>query len=464
MASAAVLVALLPATVGAAAVTKFQDRTVEAFCESAFDGGYASTGIITSTASGNVGFADVWLDPAVPFEDPTSMTGATDTPDVTEGAEIVLHATIPVVDADGNPIGDAELTATVSPVGDPELIAPDPGKSNHHSLTSGTRQNLEGSATFVAPGVDIVLPCSGDITDVNVHESSPHSFVSSNAGTIIQCFWDEGETQASLFAIDDDFGFFVDASLSTPDLLLFPSGDSTGTLTETAFTMTSPLVDDATGDPFLATASATFTNIGNAVTSTFISQDARSKSVQQALAADGTLDFTTGDSFVMDAEHCQANTFDTHSHVNTPAVPQPGVAPANDTPDGATPLTARSKVNQLTGGTAPDAEVPITTCPEASDDLGHTVWFTVVGSGNPITVDTSGSDFDTVVAVYDLIDGAPNEIACDDDVNFVPIGGSLQTKLTFDTEAGVVYYIQVGGFKNFFGGDAQFGRLRLTAQ
>ena len=54
------------------------------------------------------------------------------------------------------------------------------------------------------------------------------------------------------------------------------------------------------------------------------------------------------------------------------------------------------------------------------------------------------------------------EIACDDDVVFVPIGGSYQAVVTFDSVAGVEYYVQVGGFANIFTGDAQSGRLRLT--
>ena len=70
LASAAVLVALLPATVGAAAPLNYSDHSVEAFCEGTIDGGYASVGLVTSTQFGDGANADVWLDPAVPFEEP----------------------------------------------------------------------------------------------------------------------------------------------------------------------------------------------------------------------------------------------------------------------------------------------------------------------------------------------------------------------------------------------------------
>ncbi len=52
----------------------------------------------------------------------------------------------------------------------------------------------------------------------------------------------------------------------------------------------------------------------------------------------------------------------------------------------------------------------------------HTVWYTVTGTGGSITVDTAGSDFDTVIAVYE---GAPDEsatVACVDDTPIQPIG------------------------------------------
>ena len=32
--------------------------------------------------------------------------------------------------------------------------------------------------------------------------------------------------------------------------------------------------------------------------------------------------------------------------------------------------------------------------------IGRTVWYSVVGTGGPITIDPRGSDFDTVVAAY----------------------------------------------------------------
>ena len=468
LASAAVLVALLPVAVSAAKPTKFSDHNIETFCDAEFDGGSAFPALFTSTEFGDSAGVEVWLDPAVPFEEPPSMAGSTQTVELTEGpTEIVLEATIPLFDADGNELGDADLVATMQPVGDPEIIEPTPGKTNHHSRTQGTRQPIEGTATLALPGFDLILAtCSGFVTDVNVFETNPHSFVSSSKGVFVDCFWDLGDGSfAGFFASQDAFGFFTDASLDTADLELFGSGEFSGSLSATAVTSTVGLVDPATGDPHMAVVAATFTNIGNPVTSNLIFEDGRTRTTQQALAAHGTLAFDTGVSFVMDAEHCRANTFDAHSHSNASSGPKPGAAPANDGPDGAIPLTKKSKPNLLTGGAAVEAEVPNTTCPEGPfDAMGHTVWYTIVGTGGPITIDTSASNFDTVAAAYVLEGGEMTEVACIDDVEFVPIGSSFQAVLSFDSEAGVEYYVQIGGYLDFFTGEAESGRLKFVVR
>jgi hypothetical protein len=149
---------------------------------------------------------------------------------------------------------------------------------------------------------------------------------------------------------------------------------------------------------------------------------------------------------------------------SSPRGPKAGTAPANDTPDGAIALEPGDKLNERTTGTALDAEVPITTCPEGiGDNLGHTVWFTVEGTGDEITFDTAGSDFDTVLAVYTREGDTFTELACIDDVFFEPIGTSFQGSITGPTELGVTYWVQVGGFLNFFNPEfAESGRLHVA--
>ena len=48
--------------------------------------------------------------------------------------------------------------------------------------------------------------------------------------------------------------------------------------------------------------------------------------------------------------------------------------------------------------------------------MGHTVWYTVMGTGDPVTIDTSCSDSDTVAMLFAPDDDGLTEIACADDV------------------------------------------------
>ena len=77
----------------------------------------------------------------------------------------------------------------------------------------------------------------------------------------------------------------------------------------------------------------------------------------------------------------------------------------------------------------------------------HTVWYTFVGTGRTATIDTAGSDFDTGVAVY-VVDGSGSfvEVACGNNVAVEPMGTTLQARTTFQTERGVTYFVQAGGY------------------
>ena len=80
--------------------------------------------------------------------------------------------------------------------------------------------------------------------------------------------------------------------------------------------------------------------------------------------------------------------------------------PANDLPSGAREVSVGTKLNQQTTNAALDMEEP--TCLTEEDEEGNevpltilrTVWFSLEGTGSPVTIDTAGSGFDTVVAVY----------------------------------------------------------------
>jgi hypothetical protein len=464
---AAIVLSMLPVAVSADRVTKFEDHRVDFGCEGDIAGGFLSMGMVSSEAFGDEANANLWLDDAIPFEDPPTLFGSGSDVAVDEGDPVVLTASLDFFDADGNPQGTGSLVATLTRVGDP-VIEGGGDPSNRTSHTVRTIQFLDGEATLALPDdTEFTLACGGEIVDESVFETNPRAFTLNNAGVIINCGWDiEGGGFAFFFAVDDSFGFFADAGLFTADLEIFQTGAPSGSIDAGGVTASLEMTDGLTGDPYTAEAAATFAPLGDLTTSVLTSQTARTKLVEQRLAVDGSLEFSSGDSFAMDTERCFANTFDTHDIATPAGGPKRGPAAANDTPDGAIALEAGDHDSVNTTGTAPDAEVPIATCPDGDrDDLGHTVWYTVEGTGGTLTFDTAGSGFDTVLAVYVVEGGEFVEIACVDDVFFDPIGLTFQAAISGPSEEGVTYWIQVGGFKPTFidpGIEAQSGHLMVS--
>jgi hypothetical protein len=150
--------------------------------------------------------------------------------------------------------------------------------------------------------------------------------------------------------------------------------------------------------------------------------------------------------------------------------PKPkGKAPANDLPSGALLLNVGGKTSQATRAAALDQEAdypcmvfddPFTGETEVIP-VEHTVWFRITGTGGAITVDTAGSDFDTVAGAY-VSDGSGGftNITCVDDVALDPIGRTLQSAVTFPTAVGTTYYVQIGGFPAL----QSYGNLRVAVR
>jgi hypothetical protein len=463
LAGALLVLSSLPGAVGAAKVSKYSDHIVSVSCEQPVDGGYVSTYVESSQQTGGFASIDFWLDPAIPFQDPSSATGVSDSPTVTEGAGGAdVSVSWDVTDPDGNPAGTATLSASLTNVGAP-YSDPSFASGNHHSSTVITHQDMQGSATISVLGAEYTVDCFGTVTDLDVFENNPTSFVSDDAGFQLDCFWQDGDTVASVYAINDDFDFFVNAFLQTSEGVMSGSAFS-GTFDATSIDATVPLTDDFGNSSGTATVSASLTPVGSLITAFLIQHHVRTKLVMQKLAADGSVDFSTGQSFALDADHCDIEAFSNHTVSSAPSGPKPGPAPINDGPDGAIAVAVGSTVRADTTGTVVPPEVPITTCPQGiSDDFGHTVWYTFTGTGDPVTIDTSGSNFDTLVGVYTRDGDSWNEVGCEDDQGNPANPISYQAKLTISTEAGVTYYVQAGGFRRFFDPDnAQSGRLRLA--
>lgn len=120
-------------------------------------------------------------------------------------------------------------------------------------------------------------------------------------------------------------------------------------------------------------------------------------------------------------------------------------APANDEFDHARPIDSIPYTgSQNTADATKRLSDPFT----CEGKVGRTVWYSLRrANGVNLTVDTFGSDYDTVLTVYDRdsqtgVSGPAGlrRIACNDDT------GTTQSSVQFRARANVTYYIMVGTY------------------
>ena len=92
-----------------------------------------------------------------------------------------------------------------------------------------------------------------------------------------------------------------------------------------------------------------------------------------------------------------------------------------------------------TGTTVGRPNTNLSTCGTTTGTAGM-VWYQFTGTGGQMTASTFGSSFDTKLWVYSGACGALTCVGGNDDF------GSPQSQVTFNTVAGVNYYVVVGGF------------------
>lgn len=84
--------------------------------------------------------------------------------------------------------------------------------------------------------------------------------------------------------------------------------------------------------------------------------------------------------------------------------------------------------------------------PSCQPNIGHTVWWRYRPEANmSAKMDTIGSDFDTVLAVYRSTATGLVQVACSDDYN------GATSKLEFTAAVATTYYIQIGGWSALTG-------------
>lgn len=460
--------ALLPAAATAAPPVQTHEDAVVLSCDADTGDGFVSLFAVVSTEFGT--FADLvfWADPAAPMTGPpthvsTSSEVSGDASGMTASFDLVVYDETQQPPF-GAPAGEAVLEVTFTPVGDPIEVDDRYRVGNRQERVEGTVQMLSVEGSLTLPGNDIEDlsgQCQAAAQDLVYFSTAPASFVDRFQQFNVSCSWEGEDGFVQLYVVRDAFSTYGEVVVGTGESVIGGGGDIV--LTDTSLTVTATLEDFETGMlAGTAEAVATLTPTGERTRQTHQFFRETFKVRAEVYAVDGSLDVTidgTTTTYPMDDEHCYAADERVFLHSVRPAGPK-GKPLANDTPEGASPLRIGRTVRTITGGNALEPEAPCVTmylgAPEPVPvPLGYTAWWTVTGTGGPLTVDTAGSTFDTVVGVYVMGDSGLEQIVCVDDV----MGDDgLLAVATWDSEAGVTYYIQAGGF-----GESA-GRLVLTVR
>lgn len=457
---------LLPGVAGAGRPTTFSVTGANASCET----GDAFISFGVNEVQGEGIFADLNID----VFDVGFFFGFTEDP---EWDGTTLNATFELVGEtpEGEvPGGEAVISATWQPTGEPEQFEDRFRDGNRWIEISESFTPAAVSGTLTAMGMEIDLAgCFGSLSEFTERATNPNAFVGRFSGGFLGCALEGPDGfVGDVFADRGDHQSFVSVFLFLgEDQFLSGFAEDGVSFTDSELTATVDLFDDFGEPAGVAAVDASLTSLG-AISNDIIGQEFRVKSTFERFGVAGTV---AVDGMVLDMVECQAETFSDNVRFTPSNGPKPGgKAPANDTPDGAVALATRQVTNTQTKGAAdaPEAECVVTLVFEEEGEvfeeifpipLGKTVWYSFVGDGTTMTVDTAGSNFDTVVGIYT---SGLEQLACNDDVGDEQGNFTLQAAATIDTNAGETYWVQVGGFGFFpeFDETAQFGRVRVRVR
>ncbi|MEX2238620.1 MAG: serine/threonine-protein kinase [Dehalococcoidia bacterium] len=134
-----------------------------------------------------------------------------------------------------------------------------------------------------------------------------------------------------------------------------------------------------------------------------------------------------------------------------------GPRPPNDESDAPTNIATLPFTTDLdtTGATTSDTDPIVSTCGFGQNS--HSVWYLIDQQADPVTIpttiSTAGSDYDTVVAVYDFTDGFV-QLDCNDDV----VLGDPSSLVSFTAENGRRYLVEIMAY----GDSGAGGNLHLS--
>lgn len=463
----ALLAAALPAPALAQRAERSSDATTYVEClDLAADAGRAVLVAGVSDQYGAFAQAGYWAPGTSPETDPPIMVGGTD--QVAVGSDGSLTASFDMYTVDESLpepelVGSASFVIATAPSGDPEAFRDTSSGTNRRFVVSGVRQDLVVSGELILPdAISVTLDgCSGVQQTIDIFMTNPDATTMHGAELQLTCFWESADAFVTLFSWTDAWGTYTD--LFVADASGEYHGMGSGTHTSSAFAATYELwpmgsEEEPTAPAGSASASAVLSPSGERINDRFGFERTKIHAVGAFLSVAGELELSlpSGDAtLAMDAASCSAVDLRVTQITTSPNGPK-GRPLANDLPENALPLAPGDALRGSTLGTQPEPEAPCTfTDPESGEPFelpfGHTAWWTLDGTGGQVTIDTAGSSFDTVVAVYVESGAGLEQVACVDDVD------SLQARVTLDTASGTTYLVQVGGY------GYQAGTLELSA-
>jgi hypothetical protein len=360
----------------------------------------------------------------------------------------------------GGPVGTATVAGTYEQIGDLELVEEWSGKFGNTqeegriyyaplAVAGDLMVDLDG----FAPVTFDLSDCAGEHNVEEIWHTNPQAFVFRHSGTNMFCELEADGWFVGMFGFDEDFGGWLELEAWGPDAEEMPTyfgflddPDLSAGNVYLEVPLWEPMMEDPTE---VAIIDATLSE-GAFFDVQIRFMEGYEKVEVYELITEGTLTLPGG--VVFDMSTCEGELYERRVFFNDNLSNGKGKAPANDLPDGAIELTKRDSVQ-----TRMAAEEPEAACidPEWGEiPLGKTVWYTVEGTGEPMTVDTSGSDFDTVAGAYTMEGDEYIQQACLDD-NIDETQFHNVVALTFDTIEGELYYVQIGGFAG------QYGHLKV---
>jgi hypothetical protein len=314
----AIVTAIAPATVAAAAPDKYSGAQTGIMCD--LDGEVGNVGIFAQLGDDGSGYADVlvWAPDAEPDAEPAIVTAWSTTAFDGTTLEVSFDLMRPLTDEapDPVPVGTASLRATLAPNGPAEDFGGKDGRDGNRSFrVSSTLQLLSVDGILSIDLLDghseslDLDGCGASTHTVTSFVTNPNAWIYGGEQVFINCEWSDERGTTSVFAVADESGVLGQVVSIRGDRVLL--GMASPVLTATAYAGTYDLVDvTGTGDVVgTASATASLSGSGERITDVEWVDPHRFSVLGERLSVAGTMTIDVDGSsqrFTMDDSACRA--------------------------------------------------------------------------------------------------------------------------------------------------------------